>query len=122
MLFRSQVNDPQYRFRFEQMGVRTLNPALDRVAMLALLGRNPALYQLITRTDDDKEVAEVVMGNTRFTNMPLRKLELPGDMLVLAVRRRNELLVPQGNTQLSLGDQLTLVGSEIGRASCRERV
>ncbi len=106
-----QVNDPQYRFRFEQMGVRTLNPALDRVAMFALLGRNPALYQLITRTDDDKEVAEVVMGNTRFTNMPLRKLQLPGDMLVLAVRRRNELLVPQGNTQLSLGDQLTLVGS-----------
>jgi len=115
-----QVNDPQYRSRFEQMGVRTLNPAMDRVAMFALLGRNPALYQLITRTDDDKQVAEVVMGNTRFTNMPLRKLKLPGDLLVLALRRRNELLVPQGNTQLSLGDQLTLVGSVDSVRQARE--
>jgi len=115
-----QVNDPRHRSRFEQMGVRTLNPVMDRVAMFALLGRNPALYQLITRTDDDKEVAEVVMGNTSFTNMPLRKLSLPGDLLVLALRRRNELPVPQGNTQPSLGDQLTLVGSVESVRTARE--
>ncbi|RJQ48051.1 MAG: hypothetical protein C4534_00240 [Gaiellales bacterium] len=106
-----QVSDPRDRERFARLGVMTLNPALDRVAMFALVGRNPALYQLITRTDDDKEVMEVVVRNTRFTNRPLSKMQLPGDMLVLAVRRRDELLVPQGQTQLSLGDKLTLVGS-----------
>ncbi|MHB1003883.1 MAG: monovalent cation:proton antiporter family protein [Thermoleophilia bacterium] len=106
-----QVNDERDRDRFQELGVMILNPALDRVAMFALVSRNPDLYQLITRTDDDKEVIEATVRNTRFTNQPLSRLRLPGDMLVLALRRRNELLVPQGDTRLSLGDRLTLVGS-----------
>jgi Kef-type K+ transport system membrane component KefB/Trk K+ transport system NAD-binding subunit len=106
-----QVNDPRDRTRFEQLGVLTLNPALDRIAMLALVGRNPALYELLTRTDDEKNVVEVFMRNPIFTNRPLKDIRLPGDLLVLAVHRQGELLVPHGNTILELGDQLTLVGS-----------
>ncbi len=106
-----QVNDPQERLRFEQLGVFTMNPALDRVALFALVGRNPVLYQLITRTDDDKEFAEVVVNEGHFAGQALRQLELPGDLLVLAVHRGGELVVPHGNTQLQRGDRLTVVGS-----------
>lgn len=106
-----QVNDRQDRALFEKMGVRTLNPALDRVSLFALLGRSPDLYELLTSTDDDKEVADVTVRQTRMTKMPLKKMGLPGDMLVLAIRRRNELIVPQGDTTLDLGDKVTLVGS-----------
>jgi Kef-type K+ transport system membrane component KefB/Trk K+ transport system NAD-binding subunit len=106
-----EVNDPQERSRFEQLGALTLNPALDRVAMLVLLSRNPALYQLLTRTDDDKEVVEVVVRDPAIAGRPLRGLQLPGDLLILAVRRKGELLVPHGNTHLESRDQLTVVGS-----------
>lgn len=40
------------------------------------------------------------------------QLTLPGDVLVLALRRDGELVVPHGNTQIGQGDHLTLVGLE----------
>jgi Trk K+ transport system NAD-binding subunit len=41
----------------------------------------------------------------------LRECRLPGDVLILAVRRDGELLVPHANTRLDRDDHLTLVGS-----------
>ncbi len=107
----SQVTDPKDLPRFEELGVTTMNAALDRAALLVLLARNPALYALLSRTDDDKEVCEVVVLNNRHVGKKLRELELPGNVLALALRRDGELLVPHGNTRLNRYDRLTLVGS-----------
>jgi trk system potassium uptake protein TrkA len=49
--------------------------------------------------------------NPRFLDQPLRQIEFPGDVLVLAVRRQGELVVPHGDTRLSAGDQITLLGN-----------
>ena len=107
----THVNEPKELSRFEQLGVTTTNASRDRARLLALLTRNPALYALLSRTDDDKEVCEVLVVNHRYVGKKLRDLELPGDLLALALRRGDELLVPHGNTQLNLYDRLTLVGS-----------
>ena len=107
----AQVTDPGARACFDALGVTTMNAALDRPALLALLTRTPALYALLSRTDDDKEVCEVVVTDWRDVDRPLRQLELPGGLLALAIRRDGELLVPHGNTRLCRNDRLTLVGS-----------
>jgi Trk K+ transport system NAD-binding subunit len=88
-----------------------MNAAMDQAVLLGLLARNPAAYELLTRTDDDKEVCEVAVYNHRYLDQPLRQVEFPGDLLILAVRRDGELVVPHGDTRLSAGDQITLVGS-----------
>ena len=105
----AQVTNPIDLRRFEELGVTTMNTAFDRANLLALLARNPATYALLMRTDDDKEVTEVLVS--ALAGLKLRQLSLPGDVLVLAIRRNGELLVPHGNTQLDYGDRLTLVGS-----------
>jgi Kef-type K+ transport system membrane component KefB/Trk K+ transport system NAD-binding subunit len=107
----AQVTDPNERARFEELGVTTMNAALDRAALLALLTRTPALYTLLSRTDDDKEVCEVVVANAEDVDKALRHLDLPGGLLAVAIRRDGELLVPHGNTRLCRNDRLTLVGS-----------
>ncbi len=107
----AQVNSPQDIGQFEQLGAATMNAALDRAALLVLLARNPAIYELLTRTDDSKEVSEVEVHNPLVVEKALRQIHLPGDLLVLALRRQGELLVPHGNTRLEEGDHLTLVGS-----------
>jgi Trk K+ transport system NAD-binding subunit len=107
----AQVSSPQDIEQFEQLGAATMNAALDRAALLVLLTRNPAMYALLTRTDDSKEVSEVVVHNPQLVAKALRQITLPGDLLVLALRRQGELLVPHGNTRLEEGDHLTLVGS-----------
>jgi Kef-type K+ transport system membrane component KefB/Trk K+ transport system NAD-binding subunit len=108
----AQVNEPNEFARFEQLGVRPMHAAVDHAALFVLLARNPAIYSLLTRTDDDKEVSEVEVCNGALAGKPLRQLALPGDVLVLALRREGELLVPHGNTQIDQGDHLTLVGLE----------
>jgi Trk K+ transport system NAD-binding subunit len=107
----AQVAEPKELPRFQELGVTTLNPATDRAAMLVLLARNPATLALLTRTDDDKEVREVLVGNDALEGRTLRDLNLPGDVLIVALRRDGELLIPHGNTRLEMGDRLTLVGS-----------
>ena len=107
----ANVNDPADIPRFEHLGVKAFNAALNQAALLALIVRNPTIYALLTRTDDDKEVWEVVVKDDRCVGRTLRQLPLPGDVLALALSRNGDLLVPHGNTQIAYDDRLTLVGS-----------
>jgi Kef-type K+ transport system membrane component KefB/Trk K+ transport system NAD-binding subunit len=107
----AQVPTPGDLVRFEQMGVSATNAALDHAALVTMLARNPATYALLTRTDDNKEIYEVPVENPTCFNKTLHQLHLPGDSLVLAVRRNGDLLVPHGNTQIEHGDYLTLISS-----------
>jgi monovalent cation:H+ antiporter-2, CPA2 family len=107
----AQVSDPKDLTRFEELGVTTMNAALDRAALMVLLVRNPDIYMLLSRTDDDKEISEVIVSNDLHIGRMIRQLRLPGDVLVLALRRDGELMIPHGDTRLSRNDRLTLVGS-----------
>jgi Trk K+ transport system NAD-binding subunit len=107
----AHVSNPIDLPRFTQLGVIATNAAFDSAAVLVMLMRNRAAYQLLTRTDDDKEVFEVPVFSDQFIGKMLRQLSLPGDVLILAIRRDGELLVPHGDTRLNANDYLTLIGS-----------
>ena len=107
----AQVADPADLPRFEALGVSTTNATRDRSRLMSLLTRNPAMYALLSRTDDDKEISEVVVLNEAYVGKKLRQLDLPGDILALALRREGVLLVPHGDTRLNRHDRLTLLGS-----------
>ena len=104
------VTDSSRLAEFENINVTVFNPALDQAALLSLLARNPDIYELLTRTDDNKEVGEVVVYEPSFDDKALREIDLPGDVLILSIRRSGEFIVPRGHTQLEQGDHLTLVG------------
>jgi Kef-type K+ transport system membrane component KefB/Trk K+ transport system NAD-binding subunit len=97
--------------RFEKLGVTTMNAAVDQATLLSILVRNPDAYELLTRTTDDKEVREIVVRNPVYYGLTLTDLNLPGDLLVMAINRGGQLMVPQGNTVINQGDHLTIVGS-----------
>ena len=105
------VRETNRLVEFETLNVTVFNPSLDQAALLSLLARNPDIYDLLTRTDDNKEVSEVWVHNAEYADFALRELVLPGDVLILSIRRDGEFIVPRGNTQLEYGDHLTLVGT-----------
>lgn len=104
------VSDTTRLAEFSNLNVTVYNPSLDQAALLSLLVRNPDIYELLTRTDDNKEVAEVWFNNSSLHDKALHEIDMPGDVLILSLRRSGEFIVPQGNTRLEQGDQLTLVG------------
>ena len=107
----SYIENTADLYRYEQIGIETMNAAIDRAVFLALIARNPAMYSLLTRVDDDKELSEISVLNPEFHNKKIRNIILPGDILILALRRDGELIVPHGNTEILPGDHLTIAGS-----------
>lgn len=108
----SHVNNPKDLPRFELLGVTAINAALDRAALLAIMVRNPTLYELLAREQQNKEISEVVARNPQYLDRSLRELLLPGDVLMVAMRRGGELIIPHGDTRIESGDFLTLMGSQ----------
>lgn len=106
----AHVNDPHEFDRFEQIGVTPTNPAVDYPALLVLLTRSPAAYDLMTRTDDEQEVHEVVVRSPGVLGKRLRDLRFAPGVLVMAVRRDGELLIPTADTRMELNDIVTVVG------------
>jgi Kef-type K+ transport system membrane component KefB/Trk K+ transport system NAD-binding subunit len=106
----TRVTNPGDLQKFAELGVATMNPVIDQAALLAMLARNPSAYALLTRSDTQNCVEEIIMENQYYVQVPLHTLDLPGGVLVVALRRNGDLIVPNGNTQLELFDHLTLAG------------
>lgn len=106
----ARVDNPQDIPQFEKIGVMPMNLAMDRAALLVILTRNPSLYSLLIRTDDDKDVREITVSNNALYGKRIRDLQLPGDLLILALERSGELITPNGNTRIEIGDNLSVLG------------
>lgn len=106
--------------RFEKIGVTPLNPATDQAVLLGLIIRNPSMYELLTRSDDSRDLCEIAIRNPAYLDKPLKEIDFPGDLLVVAVRKKGELIVPRGDTILRMGDHLTVLGSNDCVGNTRE--
>jgi Kef-type K+ transport system membrane component KefB/Trk K+ transport system NAD-binding subunit len=105
------VSDPLLIREFRKLNIQTLTPSLYRSSLLAMMARNPALFELMTSTTDDQDLRELILMNPDLHGKRLSEAYFPGDLLVLAIRRNDEVIVPHGTTRLALGDHLTVLGS-----------
>ncbi|MCP4211674.1 MAG: hypothetical protein GY764_09365 [Halieaceae bacterium] len=95
----------------ETMGVRTIRPQLATVLSLEGATRFPASFDLLTHQDADMDVGEGQLCNPALHRRAVRDLHLPGDVLVVGIRRNGERIVPHGETILHRGDIVLMVGS-----------
>jgi Trk K+ transport system NAD-binding subunit len=102
--------EPLFLPEFKKLGVQTLTPSIHRSSLLALMARNPAIFELMTSTTDDRDLREMILMNPDLHGMRLNEVRFPGDLLVLAIRRNDEVIVPHGTTRLAMGDHLTILG------------
>lgn len=98
--------------RFKDLGVSIVDSASALVNLLDHFVRSPSATSLLLGQDVDQEVVEVVVGNRDLHGIALRDLHLPSDVLVLAIRRRGQLLLSHGYNRLRLGDEVALIGSQ----------
>ncbi len=104
------VTEPLHVPDFRGLGVQTLTPSLHRSSLLALMARNSALFSLLTSTEDGRDLREFVLYNSSLDGKRLMNADIPPNVLVLAIRRKDELLIPHGTTKLAIGDHLTVLG------------
>ena len=106
----AMVTDPVQLPVYQNLGINAFAPALYRPSLLALMARSPDMFKILTTTTDDRDVREVCLQNPKASNWRLGELGLAGNLLVMAVSRDGDLIIPHGNTRIEQGDRLTIYG------------
>lgn len=95
----------------KEMGIKVVQPALATALALEGALRFPTAFDLMTHEIPDVEILEGELHNRYLAHIPLRRLKLPGNALILSIKRDGTVIIPQGNTQLEPGDQLSVIGN-----------
>jgi Kef-type K+ transport system membrane component KefB/Trk K+ transport system NAD-binding subunit len=107
----AMVNDPSRLPEYRSLGVNPFTPALIRPSLLALMARSPDIFRLLTSPTSDQDTREVCLKNPHMDGQRLSALDLSDNILIMAISREGEILIPHGKTRLHLGDRLTLLGN-----------
>ena len=106
------LENPNAVPKFKEINVDTFSWLFDVPAMIAAMVRNPVAYQMLADTNSDKEIFEVIIQNKFLFSKKIRDIRLPGDVLIISVRRRGEIILPHGGTEIQRGDSVTIAGSK----------
>lgn len=106
---------------FEAAGIETMSPARAAATVLENMVLRPSLFRLLSAGGGGEQVAEVVVKNDGFKGLTLAKLGLRG-CVVVALRRGETLIAPDGSTEIRGGDVLTLIGNELAVSRAMEKL
>lgn len=106
----ARVNDPTHRKDFIKAGIRGVTVPLSTSGALENAILRPNLFQILTDRPKEYDVLEVTLHNRALVGRRLSDVRLPGNCLVLLIRREGELVTPRGSTVLQDWDSLTVAG------------
>jgi CPA2 family monovalent cation:H+ antiporter-2 len=113
----SRADDHAVLERMQALGVRAVQPALATAMAIEGALRFPTTFDMLAEHGQDVEIGEARVRNIRVAGRSLSQVRLPGNALVMGIRRKGEVIVPHGDTNFRLGDVVMLIGS---RADIRE--
>jgi Kef-type K+ transport system membrane component KefB/Trk K+ transport system NAD-binding subunit len=105
------IQDAEIIPRLEPLGVRIVQPALATAMALEGALRFPTAFDVLARASDDIEISEVTVHNRSVQNVPMRRLQMPGNALILSIKRDHTVMVPHDDTMLQPGDVVAVIGS-----------
>jgi Trk K+ transport system NAD-binding subunit len=104
------VGDPLLASEITNQETRVVQPQLATALALEGALHFPAAFDMLADHTDGVEMREGTLNHLPLDGRRLSRIELPGDVLVVGLRRGDDLLVPHGETVLRQGDRLMLVG------------
>lgn len=107
----ARADDPEQVRQLQGLGVRVVQPAMATALALEGALRFPAAFNMLMDKTEDVDLLDIPLSNQALDGMSLRELRLPGNALLMGIRRDGEVVVPHGDTVLRDGDLLMLVGS-----------
>ncbi len=98
--------------KFHKLGALIIEPATAIVSLLDHFVRSPNATSLLLGMDEGQETMDVEVNDEDMKGLRIRELRLPTDVIILSIKRNEQLLITHGYTRLRLGDVLTFVGKE----------
>jgi trk system potassium uptake protein TrkA len=106
----ARVNDTSLIPALKTLGVRVVQPALATAMSLEGALRYPTAFDMLGDAIPNVEIVETALRNAALVNTPLWRLRMPGNALILSIKRNEAVLIPHGDTRLQAGDQIALIG------------
>lgn len=103
-----RIEDPALQEEAGKDGYTVFSTLFAATTLLKAVVENPSAVEFITQHDDT--IKEAVVGNPKYDGTQLRHLPYLGNILVLRIYRNNSFIIPNGNTELRLGDRLLVSG------------
>ncbi len=92
-------------------GAQRISPDLATAALAQSYINNPSTYNLLF-TESDFGIIEVELNNPDLFNTSLSRVVLPGNSLILSIKRGKDKVIPHGSNVIEQGDVLIIVGSK----------
>jgi Trk K+ transport system NAD-binding subunit len=106
----------------EAMDVSVVHSSLATALALEGAIHFPAEFEMLTDLSYGLELADASVRNPAMAGQFLKRISLPGGVLVMGIKRQGEAIVPDGETQLRFNDVLTLIGKPNDLRPAREVV
>ncbi len=106
------VNSQEYILLAETIGVDiVISPLLLANNAFARFIREPRIRSLVTLASGAAEAIELpIDSETLFLGQTLERIKLPGNVIIGAIVRNGEVIIPKANDTIQNGDRVILVG------------
>lgn len=118
----ARLDDLAHAGNVRDLGALVVDHSSAMVNLLEQAVRAPQSAELMLHADPNREAVQITVTNRAVIGREIRQLRLPQDVLVVAISRRNQTIVPNGFTKLRRNDELSLVGSPESLAEVTLRV
>ena len=106
-----RLNDYARAEEFRSLDAVVVYPSSAMVHLLDNVVRAPQLASLLLHDEPQNEVVQITITDPDIQGLHIRDVILPHDVLVVAIKRGGESIVPHGYTNLHLNDEVTLIGT-----------
>ncbi|MFZ5899532.1 MAG: Trk system potassium transporter TrkA [Bacillota bacterium] len=106
----AKVSRPSYTSLIEQLGVdAAISPRLIMASAILRYIRGGRLLSLVLLLNGQAEVVELILHpDSRTVGKPLSKLGLPKGIIIGAIKRGNQIIIPKGDVVLNGNDRLVV--------------
>ena len=107
----AKVSHGNYIGLIEQMGINmVLNPIDIAVSRITEILQGPKRVISSVLLQGQAQLMEIVADDTmKFLNTPIAALNIPESILICAIRRREQTIIPNGTTRIERGDRVILL-------------
>jgi trk system potassium uptake protein len=107
----ARVNDPRNQATFDMLGIK---PTVSNVsAIRALVEHHLPHHHLLSLLDFEEENVEmvemVVAESSKVVGRKIKDLQLPPSMLLVLIFREHEVVIPSGDIELRVDDNLIII-------------
>ncbi|WP_182200020.1 monovalent cation:proton antiporter family protein [Paraliobacillus salinarum] len=95
--------------QLKENGVEVFSFLLSTKTLLKAMIEAPNVVDILT--NQESALYEIQMNNSVYDGIMLREFPFTGDVIMVRIFRDNDSIVPHGDTQLRLGDNLVVTGS-----------